>query len=113
MRSTFGRFACKEFSLYLKCLLCMKAFITLQRYDENPDGAILKIECFTVGICSVSNETQLARSRYLLDELHFRGITWLRIGLLVRIADGDDIVQLVVGRDIETVEEELALLVRQ
>ena len=49
----------------------------LQRYDENPDGAILKTECFAVGICSVSNETRLARSRYLQygwvfgQEIHF------------------------------------------
>ena len=28
MRSTFGRFACKEFSLYLKYLLSVLAFIT-------------------------------------------------------------------------------------
>ena len=45
----------------------MKAFITLQRYDENPDGTILKTEAFAVGICRVSNETRLAKSRYLLD----------------------------------------------
>ena len=36
----------------------------LQRYGENPDGAILKNECFTVGTCRVPNETRLARSRY-------------------------------------------------
>ena len=29
MRSTYGRFACKEFSLYLKCLLSVLAFFTL------------------------------------------------------------------------------------
>ena len=29
MRSTFGRFACKEFSLYLICLLSVLAFFTL------------------------------------------------------------------------------------
>ena len=39
--------------------------ITLQRYDENPDGTILKTEVFAVGICSVPNETRLARNRYL------------------------------------------------
>jgi len=53
----------------------------LQRYDENPDGAILKTECFAVGICPVSNETRLARSRYLLDVLHLRSIARLCIRL--------------------------------
>ena len=42
----------------------------MQRYDENPDGAILKTEVFAVGICRASNETRLARSRYLLDVLY-------------------------------------------
>ena len=49
----------------------------------------------------------------LFDIFHFRGITRLGIGLFVGIADGDDVIQLVVGRDVETVEEELALLIRQ
>ena len=40
----------------------------LQRYGENPDGTILKNECFTVGTCRVPNETRLARSRYLLQK---------------------------------------------
>ena len=55
--------------------------ITLQRYNENPDGAILKIECFTIGICSASNETRLARNRYLLDVYGYIG---LDVGHLIR-----------------------------
>jgi hypothetical protein len=43
--------------------------ITLQRYGENPDGAILKTEVFAVGIWSASTETRLARSRYLCGQL--------------------------------------------
>ena len=49
----------------------------------------------------------------LFNVLHFGGITGLGIGLFVGVADGDDVVQFVVSRDVETVEEELALLVRQ
>ena len=40
--------------------------ITLQRYDENPNGTILKNVCFTVGICRVPNEMRLARIGYFL-----------------------------------------------
>ena len=47
----------------------------------------------------------------LFYELHLRGITRLGIGLFVGIADGNDVVQLVIGGDVETVEEELAFLV--
>ena len=36
----------------------------MQRYDENPDGTILKTEVFDVGIRRTSNETRLARNRY-------------------------------------------------
>ena len=45
--------------------------------------------------------------RYLFNVLHLRGIAGLGIGLFVRIADGDDIVQFIVFGDVETVEEEL------
>lgn len=31
MRSTFGRFACKEFSLYLKCLLASPSSVVTQQ----------------------------------------------------------------------------------
>ena len=33
--------------------------------------------------------------------------------MFVGIADGDDVVQLVIDRDVETFEEELALLIRK
>ena len=49
----------------------------------------------------------------LLDVLHLRSIAGLGIGLLVGVADGEDVVQFVVGRDVKTVEEKLAFLVRQ
>ena len=49
--------------------------ITVQNYTNNPDATILKTECFTIGTCSVSNETRLARSRYYSARLfvHWQG----------------------------------------
>ena len=43
----------------------------------------------------------------LFNVFHLRCIAGLGIGLFVRIADGDDIVQFIVFGDVETVEEEL------
>jgi hypothetical protein len=31
----------------------------MQRYNENPDGAILKNKCFAIGMCMNANEIQL------------------------------------------------------
>ena len=45
-----------------------------------------------------------------LDELHFRCVTRPCFGLFVGVADGDDDGQLVVRRDIKSLQEELALL---
>ena len=39
--------------------------IRVQRYDENPDGTILKTECSAVGNYEISTETLLIKSRYL------------------------------------------------
>ena len=47
----------------------------------------------------------------LLDVFNLRSIAGLGVGLLVRVADGEDVVQLVVSGDVEAVEEELAFLV--
>ena len=55
----------------------------------------------------------MSDTRILLDVLHLRGIAGLGVGLLVGIANGEDIVQLVISGDVEAVEEELALLIRQ
>lgn len=48
----------------------------------------------------------------LLDVLHLRGIAGFGCGLLVGVADGEDVIQLVIGGNVKTVEEELTLLVR-
>ena len=45
-----------------------------------------------------------------LDELHFRYVARPCFGLFVGVADGDDDGQLVVRRDIKSLQEELALL---
>ena len=45
-----------------------------------------------------------------LDELHFRCVARPCFGLFVGVADGDDDGQLVVRRDIKSLQEELALL---
>ena len=48
---------------------------------------------------------------YLFYELYLRCIAGLGVRGLVGIADGKDVVKLIVGGDVETVEEELALVV--
>ena len=58
------------------------------------------------------NPADLKHSRgKLLNVLHLRGIAGFGIGLLVRVADGNNIVQLIVGRNVKTIKEELAFLV--
>jgi len=49
----------------------------------------------------------------LLDVFHLRRIARLGIGLLIGVADGEDIIQLIVNGDVKAVEEELALLIRK
>jgi hypothetical protein len=47
----------------------------------------------------------------LLNKLYLFGIARLGVGGLVGVADGKDVVELVIGGDVETLEEELALIV--
>ena len=67
-------------------------------FDESPAKAIKQKR--TVPECLI-----------LLDVLHLRGIARLGGGLFVGIADGEDVIQLVISGNVETIEEELTLLV--
>ena len=97
-------------------------FSLLSRDKIRSKGQILeqRMQRKNVSSCSTSQMEWAANPQMvsshrteilILDVFHFRGIARLGIGLLVRVADGEDVVQLVVSGDIKTVEKELAFLV--
>ncbi len=64
---------------------------------SNKEGAqYLKKRIFKYYTPAKTCKSRLIRNRYLLYIFHFRGIARLGIGLLARIADGKDVVQLVI-----------------
>ena len=48
--------------------------------------------------------------KILLNILHLRGVTGLCVGLFVGVADREDVVQLVVRGDVETIEDFVSLI---
>ena len=69
--------------------------------------------CLTESADGAAGQTErtVPECLILLDVLHLRGIARLGGGLFVGIADGEDVIQLVISGNVETIEEELTLLV--